>query len=178
MARITQRLGLTRFEADEFYKKALAAYEKRNLDEALINLTDAINELPTNSEYYAARGFMYLEDGIDDKATADFEQALKLYAYEMLAHYGLGVVAFREKQWDTALQRFLSAYQADPKRPETLYYLALVYYEKKEYANALQVMKQAYDLMDTAGDKRKTDAQKWLRVLEKLVNLPVLPSGG
>ncbi|MBC8170966.1 MAG: tetratricopeptide repeat protein [Anaerolineae bacterium] len=178
MARITQRLGLTRFEADEYYKKALAAYEKRSLDEALINLSDAINALPNNSEYYAARGFMYLEDGIDDKAAADFNQALKLYPYEMLAHYGLGVVAYREKRWEIALKHFLAAYQADPKRSETLYYLALVYYQQRDYASALQVMKQALDLLDAAGDKRKIDAQKWVRVLEKLANLPGLPAGG
>ncbi|HEX2619918.1 MAG TPA: tetratricopeptide repeat protein, partial [Phototrophicaceae bacterium] len=148
MARITQRLGLTRFEADEFYKKALAAYEKRNLDEALINMSDAINALPNNSEYYAARGFLYLEDGIDDKASADFTQALKLYAYEMLAHYGLGVVAYREKKWDEALKSFTSAYHVDPKRPETLYYLAMVYHQKGDPVSALQVMRQAYELLD------------------------------
>jgi tetratricopeptide (TPR) repeat protein len=169
MARITQRLGLTRYEADEFYKKGLAAYEKRNLDEALVNLSDAIDALPNHAEYYAARGFVYLEDGIEDKAGADFQQALKLYPYEMLAHYGQGILAYRSKQWEPALNHFLNAYRADQKRPETLYYLALVYHHLGQYENALQVMRQAQAALDANGDKRKSDAGKWVRTLEKLV---------
>jgi Flp pilus assembly protein TadD len=177
MASFNQRLGLTRYEADEYYKKGLAAYEKRNLDEALVNLTDAINALPSNAEYYAARGFIYLEDGIDDKAEVDFAQALKLYPYEMLAHYGRGVIAFREKKWDEALRHFTSAYHANPKRAETLYYLALVYHRTGENANALHVMRQAHALLEAAGDKRKGDAAKWIKALEKIQNSPRLQSG-
>jgi tetratricopeptide (TPR) repeat protein len=169
MVRITQRLGLTRYEADEFYKKGLAAYEKRNLDEALVNLSDAIDALPNHAEYYAARGFVYLEDGIEDKARVDFEQALKLYPYEMLAHYGQGILAYRVKDWETALNHFLNAFRSDQKRPETLYYLALVYHHLNQYENALQVMRQAQTALDANGDKRKTDAGKWVRTLEKLV---------
>lgn len=178
MARLNQRLGLTRYEADEYYKKALAAYEKRHLDEALINMTDAINALPTNSEYYAARGFIYLEDGIDDKAEPDFAQALKIHPYEMLAHYGRGIIAFREKKWDDALQHFLSAYYANPKRAETLYYLAIVYHRLSEQANALQVMRQAHELLEAAGDKRRSDAAKWIRTLEKIAHQPRLQGSG
>lgn len=168
MARLVQRLGLTRYEADEFYKKALAAYEKRQFDEALINLTDAIEILPTNAEYYAARGFIYLEDDITDKATADFQQALKRYAYEMLAHYGLGVLAFKDKRWEEAQKHFTQAYYANPKRPETLYYLSLTHHRKGEHQHALHLMRQAHPLFEEKNDKRKSDAQKWIRTLEKL----------
>lgn len=168
MARITQRLGLTRYEADEFYKKGIAAYEKRNFDEALVNLSDAVDALPNHAEYYAARGFVYLEDGIEDKAKADFEQALRLYPYEMLAHYGLGILAYRRKDWDESLAHFLNAFRSDQKRPETLYYLALVYHHRGEDSNALQVMRQALAALEASGDKRKNDAGKWVRTLEKL----------
>lgn len=168
MARLSQRLGLTRYEADEYYRKGLAAYEKRNLEEAIINITDAINALPTNPEYYAARGLMYVEDDIPDKALADFEQALKRYPYEMLAHYGRGVLAFREKEWDTALEHFTQAYRSDPNRAETLYYLALTYHRKGEQVNAHTVMQKAQALFEQSGDKRKSDAAKWSRTLEKL----------
>lgn len=169
MTRLTQRLGLTRYEADEYYKIGIAAYAKRDFGHALINFSHAIEALPTYAEYYAARGLVRLDDGHDAEATEDFEQALKLYPYEMLAHYGLGVVAYREKEWDQALAHFLNAFRSDQKRPETLYYLALVYQHRGEYANALQVMQQAQVALETAGDKRKSDAGKWVRTLEKLV---------
>ena len=170
MAFLGQRMGLSRYEADEYYKVGLAAYTKGKFDEAIINLTDAINALPKNAEYYAARGFVYLEDGITDKAEEDFEQALKLYPYELLAHYGRGIIAFQTKNWDEAQAHFTDAYRADPKRPETLYYLALVHHRKRENQIALRVMRNAHTLFESAGDKRRTDASKWVKTLESLVS--------
>ncbi len=170
MARLTARFGLTRYEADEHYKMALDAYKKRNLEEALLNLERAIELLPGNSEYYAARGFMYLEDGVKDKALADFEEAVKRHPYEVLAHYGRGVIAYQNKNWDEALAHFNDAYVGDPKRPETLYYLGLVHHRKDDNATALGWMQQAQEGFKSSNDKRRADAGRWVRELQKLVD--------
>ncbi len=79
MAKITQRLGLPRYEADEYYKRALAAFDKGDYDQAIDNLDKAIDVLPTRSEYYAARGYVFLNDGVKEKAEAEFEEALKMH---------------------------------------------------------------------------------------------------
>jgi tetratricopeptide (TPR) repeat protein len=168
MARLPQRFGLTRFDADENYKQALDAYRKRQLDEAIVKMTDAIDLLP-RSEYYAARGFFYLEDGIKNKAQDDFQQALKMHPLEMLAHYGRGIIAFNDKNWDEALAHFKDAFRADPKRPETLYYLALAHHRRQENPQALYFMEQAVEAMDKVTDKRKADAQRWAREFQKLI---------
>jgi len=167
MARITQRLGFTRYEADEYYKQALDAYNKRRFDDAILNMDKAIERLPTKSEYYAARGFFYLEDGVKDKALADFEQALKIYRYEMLAHYGRGVIAYNDRNWDEALAHFSDAYRADPKRPETLYYLGILYHRKGNNEAAAQLMGQAQAAFEAANDRRKTDAARWVKEFQK-----------
>lgn len=170
MAGLTQRLGLTRYEADEHYKLALQAYQKQNMDEALLEMEKAIQLLPTNSEYHAARGFFFLEDGLEDEAQAHFEQALKLHPYETLAHYGRGVIAFRDKNWDEAQAHFMDAYRSDPNRPETLYYLALTHHRKRENADALHYMQQAQQIFETRNDRqRNSDAKKWVSKLEELV---------
>jgi tetratricopeptide (TPR) repeat protein len=168
MARLTQRLGLTRYEADEHYKKALEAYTKRQMQEAILEMEHAINLLPNNAEYYAARGFFYLEDGIEDKATADFEQALRHYAYETLAHFGRGVIAYKSRNWDEALAHFTDAYRSDPKRSETLYYLALTHHRKGNNVMALSLMEQANAIFEEQNDKRRTDSGRWVRELRKL----------
>lgn len=168
MARLVQRLGLTRYEADEYYKQALDAYNKRKLDEAILAMEKAIELLPTQSEYYAARGFFYLEDGIKEKAAPDFEKALKLHRYETLAHYGRGVIAYDSSNWDEALAHFTDAYRSNPERPEILYYLALTYHHKAMNPQALQYMQQANALFEKADDKRKSDSGRWLKTLEKL----------
>jgi beta-barrel assembly-enhancing protease len=177
MTRLTQRLGLTRFDADEHYKRALQAYEKRNLEDAILEMEYAIELLPTEAEYYAARGFFYLEDSINDKAKADFEQALKLYPYETLAHYGRGVMAYKSRNWDEALAHFADAYRADPNRPETLYYLALVYHRQNQNAQALALMQRAQAIFEQSNDRRRTDASRWVRALEKLVQQAQLEEG-
>lgn len=176
MARLTQRIGLTRYEADEFYKKALAAYQKHKIEDALIHMTEAITALPGNAEYYAARGLIYLEDGIEDKAEADFASALSLYAYEMLAHYGRGVIAFNNRRWEEALRHFTAAYNVDPQRAETLYYLALVYHRLDRNDAALHMMQRAYDAFDPqdpingkTNEQRRNYAVKWMNAFKKLL---------
>lgn len=167
MPALNQRLGLTRYEADEQYKRALEAYRKANLHDAVDAMNYAIELLPTKAEYYAARGFFQLEDGATAEAETDFAEALRLYPYEMLAHYGQGIIAYKAKKWEQALEQFTVAYRVDPKRGETLYYLALVYYQMGEVASAVNVMSRALTAFEATDDRRKTQAERWLRDLAK-----------
>jgi tetratricopeptide (TPR) repeat protein len=169
MPAINQRLGLTRYEADEYYKRALEAYKKHNFDEAIDSMNYAIELLPTKAEYFAARGFFQLEDGSPDLAQADFTEALKRYPYEMLAHYGRGTIAYKNKAWDEAMEHFTHAYHCNPERGETLYYLALTYLQKGETAAALNVMARAQAAFEKVGDKRKSQADRVVKDLGRLV---------
>ena len=159
MAKITQRLGLPRYEADEYYKRALAAFDKGDYDQAVDNLDKAIDVLPTRSEYYAARGYIFLNDGLQDKAEADFAAALKLHEFEMLAHYGRGVLAYKDRNWEDAETAFSRA----------LYYLALVFHRQRKNQQALPLMQKALELFEAAGDKRRTDARQWAREFENQI---------
>jgi tetratricopeptide (TPR) repeat protein len=169
------RLGLTRFEADEYYQLALDAYKKGKYDIAINNLNDAISLLPNRAELYATRGFIYLEDGVKDKAQADFQQAIKLFPLEMLAHYGRGMIAYNDKNWDEAIAHFTDAYKSDPKRAETLYYLALAHHRKGSHEVARRVMETAYAVFPES-DKRKGDAQKWIKEFDKILGKKDSPS--
>lgn len=168
MPRINQQLGFTRYEADEYYKQALEAYQKGDFDTAVDAMKNAIAALPRKAEYYAARGIMYLEDGVEESAAQDFDEALRLFPHEMLAHYGRGIIAYKDKNWDDALEHFTAAYYVDQQRAETLYYLALTYYHKRDFASAANLMKLANDRFEATDDKRKADSARWLRELAKM----------
>ncbi len=168
MPALSQRLGMTRFEADEYYRHALDAYAKRDLGLAVDQMNYAIELLPTRSEYFAARGFFQLEDAAYDEAETDFARALEIYPYEMLAHYGRGVIAYRNKDLDAALAHFTAAYRADPNRGETLYYLGLIYLAQGDPAAALDLMVRAQTAFEQAGDKRRVNADRMVRELGKL----------
>lgn len=169
MAKLTQRLGLPRYEADEYYKQALALIPKGQYDQAIDRMDKAIEILPTHAEYFATRGFIYLQDGVEEKAREDFDRALKLYRFEMLAHYGLGVLAYRSRKYEEAVHHFNSAVAAQPERGESLYYLALAYHRMRNNPAARQWMQKAVAAFDKAGDKRKADAARWVKEFEKLL---------
>ncbi|MGJ3240402.1 MAG: tetratricopeptide repeat protein [Anaerolineae bacterium] len=175
MARFGARLGLTRYEADEYYHLALGHYDKRNLDEAVLNINQAIAMYPQRAEYYAARGYFRLQDGLPNEAEPDFDQALILNPYEILANYGKGVIAYNQQNYETARQYFTHAWAADNQRPEILYYLALVHHRQRENIQAKQWMSQAADRYEQQAEhdrdarKRMRDAEKWLREFDKLI---------
>lgn len=166
---ITRLLGATRYDADVFYKAGLESFQKKNFDLAMENLDKAIAVLPNHAEYHAARGLVHLQDGVNEKAQADFEQALRLYSLELLAHYGLGVLAYRARKWEDAQARFMEAYFIQPDRPEVLYYLALSHHRQQQNVPALNYMQQAQQAFEQANDKRRTDASRWVKELQKLV---------
>jgi tetratricopeptide (TPR) repeat protein len=170
MSQLTKRLGLSRYDADIEYKQSIQHYLKRQLTDAILAVERAIDLLPNNAEYLAARGLYYLEDGAEKEAKRDFEAALAIFDYEVLAHIGLGIIAYRNSKWDEALEHFIKAYRADPKRAETAYYLALCYHRKLQNKQALDYMTKALDLMEKSNDKRKADAQKWIKQLEKMIS--------
>ncbi|MEM6281517.1 MAG: hypothetical protein AAF787_04930 [Chloroflexota bacterium] len=169
MSFLSQRLGLTRFEADEYYAQALEDYENKNLQNAIDNIGFAITLLPTNSEYHAVRGLFYMEDGQEYDAKANFEEALRLHSAEALANYGMGVVAFRRAEWADAVQWFNRARMVNPTQSEVPYYLALVHHRQQDNVMAKTYMEQALQLMEDAKDKRRTDAKAWIREFEKLI---------
>ncbi|MCA9883208.1 MAG: hypothetical protein KC615_02380 [Anaerolineae bacterium] len=164
MARLGARLGLTRFDADEYYKLALKAFKKNDIEDAILNMTHAISLLPYRAEYYAARGFFHLEDGVDLKAAEDFDKALEISSYEMLANYGKGIIAYRDKDWEGASHYFLAAWAASPERAETLYYLGLVAYRLKDFSRATDWMMRARASYEKRGEKKFiNDTNEWIR---------------
>jgi tetratricopeptide (TPR) repeat protein len=171
MSNLAARFGLTRYEADEYYRIALDYYLKRNLDQALVNIGHALRLQPHNAEYHAAQGYFFLEDGVMDKAQVAFDAALRHNPYEVLANYGKGVIAYKAKDWQTALPFFMTAWAADAARGDTLYYLALTQHHKGDNRAALQWMQQAHKAFEGQENAKKQsrDAARWLAELEKII---------
>jgi tetratricopeptide (TPR) repeat protein len=174
MARLVERLGLTRYDADQYYKEALLAYKKNNIEEAYAQIKLAIQLLPSHAEYYASQGFFYLEDDVQTKAEEAFDKALSFNPYEMLANYGRGMIAYNDKNWEEAVTYFLDALAAQPTRPETQYYLAMVNHRLRNNTHALQWMQEAKNGFAKIGDKRERTCDRWVREFEKLVEESLL----
>ena len=174
MPSFSQRLGVTRYAADDAYRRALDAFARREFDQAHDLLGEAIEALPTGSEYYAARGLLHLEEAEYPEAQADFEAALHHFPHEMLAHFGLGVIAFRkDKDYARAVSHLQSAYYIQPDRAETLFWLALSYYQLGDLVNAANFLAQADSRFEQLGDKRRAETQRWIKELSRHAARPV-----
>jgi tetratricopeptide (TPR) repeat protein len=175
MARMGARLGLTRYEADEYYRLALNHYQKKNLEEAINNINLALELFPNRAEYFATRGLFRLEDGLPEQAEADFDAALQRHPYDMLANYGKAAVLYGRGEYEAALEYFTKAWAAQPERVETLYYLAMTEHRLKHNQKALRWMQQAsdklsqQDITDRETRKRQRNAERWIREFEKLL---------
>lgn len=169
MTKLAGRLGAARVAADEHYARALSAYEARRLQEAQGHIESAIELLPRHAEYQAMLGWIHMQDDATGLAQAAFDAALDANPYEMLANFGKGMLAYREKQWESAAGFFLDALAAQPERPEIQYYLALVRHRLGENARAEGWMRAAEANFAKANDERAESCQAWIREFVKLL---------
>ena len=169
MTKLAQRMGLSRYHADEHYRSSLSAFQRRDLRMAIAEIEDAIERLPNHAEYHGVLGIFLLEDKKGKQAKEAFERALSLHRYEMLANYGLGMIAYRKKDWRMAEDFFTRALAAKPGRAETQYFLGMV-------AHRLGQNDEAWRWMDEAGagfaqtmDNRERHCSAWKREFQKLL---------
>ena len=168
-ARLASRLGIGRYRADEHYRAGCAAFVSRDIQAAIDQLRQAADLLPGHAEYHAALGFVLLNDQRRDEAKTAFERALSLNPLDMLANYGQGMIAYRDKQWRAALARFEAALAAQPKRAETQYYLAMAQHRLGRNDLALGWMREAAASFANADDRRQSQCQAWISQFQKLI---------
>ncbi len=168
MTSLAQRLGVSRFEADNRYRAGLAAFTARDLRTAIAELRAAADMLPNHAEYHAALGLLLLEDKQMARASEALDEALRLNPYETLANYCLGMIAYRAKDWRAAEGHFLNALAAEPERAETQYYMGMVKHRLGLNAEALEWMRSAASGFTEIRDKRESQCRAWMREFAKL----------
>lgn len=169
MAKLAQRLGISRYRADEHYQTGLAAFVSRDLALSIRELRTAVALLPRHAEFHSALGFALLDDKQQRPAAESFERALSLNSFEMLANYGQGLIAYRAKNWNEAWKYFNAAHVARPKRAETLYCLAMVSHRLGNNAEALACMESAKLGFAKSGDRREAHCDAWQREFQQLL---------
>ncbi len=153
--------GTRRALAQQHYERALEFYDTGQTEMAIADLSEAIKYDRSRTEFYAARGLIWA--GLSELAYAesDFESARRLDANEMIAHYGLGMVAHAEGRYDDAIRCFTQAIECDPYRGECYYFRSVCHYENGALEQAEVDMDFARQLLPPE-DPRQLDAARWL----------------
>ena len=100
------------------------------------------------AEAHAALGHAYASFAPSNFSLGDRElrHAIELSPSSALAHHYLGVSLVRQGRLDEGLEEFLRARELDPLSPVIARNLAIPYYLKRDYARALNLLRQANEL--------------------------------
>src|SRR5258708_30732957 len=122
---VARRLGLTRSDADAYYRGGWQSFEDGDFENAILDLSEAIFYDSRHAEYYSTRGLFYLQDNQAPEAETDLNYALKLDKRQWLAHYALGMKDFTAGEYHAALHNFSRARALQPQPPGNFYYPAI-----------------------------------------------------
>ena len=159
---IARNLGLMRERGEAYYRRALEAFGDGDMENAILDMSEALYNDSAHAEFYAVRGFFYLQDLKLAEAEADLNYAIKLNRREWLAHYCLGILDFQASSYQEALNHFTAASQYAPKRPEVILYRAVAAWYAGKDEQARQDVELSLSLMSD-DDKRRREAQTWLK---------------
>jgi serine/threonine protein kinase/Flp pilus assembly protein TadD len=100
------------------------------------------------AEAHVALGHAYASFAPSNFPLGDRElrHAIELSPSSALAHHYLGVSLVRQGRLDEGLEEFLRARELDPLSPIIARNAAIPYYLKRDYARALDLLRQAYEL--------------------------------
>src|SRR5437667_1713161 len=124
----------------------IAAIEGRRKAEEAARKALALDE--NLAEAHVAFGQVYVAFAPSNFSLGDRElrHAIELSPSLALAHFYLGVSLVRQGRLDEGLQEFLKARELDPLSSNIARTQALPYYLKRDYARALELLRQANEL--------------------------------
>ncbi len=112
-------------------------------------LDKALTLNPGDAHAETLLGWAQMSQGKFDSAMALFEHVLDRVPDHALAHINVGYVWMRRKHFDLALEHLTRAITLDSDRKATLYahyYLGLVHFEERRYAESIGALLRAIEL--------------------------------
>ncbi|MBN1563750.1 MAG: tetratricopeptide repeat protein [Anaerolineae bacterium] len=159
-----QRLGQSGHKlttAQRYYERGLDHFTNGRWPAALADLDEALVHEPDNAEYYITRGLILLQMGEDGEAEDDFIYGLGLDPTQWAAHYGRGMRAYKNAEYQAAINQFSRAQHVAPERPEIYFHRAICFFKMANATEAIRDMEFAQRLLDP-DDKRHDQAKKWI----------------
>lgn len=150
-----------------FAFRALAHYQKKDVESALVDLNHAIDRAPilirrsgeasTRDRILLRRGEVYMETKEYDRAEADFRAVLKVN-FVADGHANLAVLYFFQDQHDRALSEIALLLKRDPKNAVGFSVRGRILLKRQQYQRALQDCQQAVEL--TKAPDRAPNAER------------------
>ena len=102
--------------------------------------TDAVEKCPDSNTANAMMGVVYMDLGMDEKASEYLEKAVQILPYDYLSRNNLGIVYGRLEQPEKALRELMTAMWLKPEDDSIKVNLGVFYQRQKEYTKAEEVL--------------------------------------
>jgi len=102
--------------AEAFYNRADVYRLKNNYDQAISDLTNAIELKSNYAKAYFGRGCIYDQKSKYDQAIADYTKAIELDPKYAGIYYNRGIDYVNESNYDQAILDFTKAVELNPKK--------------------------------------------------------------
>ncbi len=130
-----------------YFKRGRIFLDRKQYPEALKDMNSAL-ELEKHSDYYVTRGVIHLETGETEKASADFNMALKTDPRDHRAYSYLGVISSRQGDAKSALTHLQKALDLYPFDFFSWYSLGRVQYGLHQFGKALDSFSSGFKYCD------------------------------
>ena len=147
-----------------WYYLAKSNYRKKKYDETIeyfekVDLYKLDKE--QLAELYFKRGYSYLQEGKEDKAKADFFEIKDVEnKYSYPATYYYSHIAYKEKNYEMALQGFTKLLNSESFGSVSPFYITQIYFMQGKYA---QVIKEGPKLLsDTSGVQKEAEINRMI----------------
>ena len=102
--------------------------------------TDAVEKCPDSNTANALMGVVYMDLGMDEKASEYLEKAVQILPYDYLSRNNLGIVYGRLEQPEKALRELMTAIWLKPEDDSIKVNLGVFYQRQKQYTKAEEVL--------------------------------------
>jgi tetratricopeptide (TPR) repeat protein len=125
------------------------------VDKAIASMTQAKTYDDKNPEVYSKLGDAYLARGAFEPAKTNYQLALQNRPNYAPALYGLGRVAFKQKQYSLSLENQIKATQADNNFAPAFFEKGLIFYLLDKFNDAIEAFER-YDQLVPGSPRGKT----------------------
>ena len=141
--------------ADFYYHRGRAYFEKGLYNEAIECFTKAIELKPDEAYFYGWRGIAYYEKVDYGKAIEDFTEAIELEPDEADFYYWRGKAYYEKVDYGKAIEDFTKAIKLKPDEAGFYYLRGNAYYWKEEYEKAIKDFNKVLELNPSYKEARE-----------------------
>lgn len=129
-----------------YYERAQVLMRLGRVNEAIADLTRAVNFNAKETKYYMSLGDAYFANGDVEHSYSSLQKALELDPESQEAYLKLGEIAYYSRDYDRAMDNLSKVTAKDPQNRTALFMKGFIYKETGDTVNAIGLLKKVCDL--------------------------------